>query len=157
MEKAVQFFSDQLVGVRWGTVTPALVDSVKADYYGQKTLIGHLAHTRPDQGRIVVNAHDPQAVGSINTALRQAGFNSYVFSKTAVVVSVPPPSGDEKKKVQAHIAKLAEEAKVSVRNIRKKVRQHAEDVKQVEKSLQTLTDEAIKQIEQIAQDKIESQ
>lgn len=157
MEKAIQFFLDQLVGIRWGTVTPALVDSVKADYYGQKTLISHLASTRPDQGRIMVNAHDPQAVGSINTALRQAGFNSYVFSKTAVVVSVPPPSGDEKKKVQAHIAKLAEEAKIAVRNVRKKVRQHVDDLGAIDKPLQRLTDESIKQIDDIAKDKIESQ
>lgn len=115
MTKTINYLEDQLVGVRWGTITPAVVDLVRLDYHGQNMPIKHLAHTTMDSGRIMVRAFDPTVLGSIDKALQKAGFNSYVFSKEAVCVAVPPPSGDQKNEVIARVKRVGEEAKVSIR------------------------------------------
>jgi len=68
-----------------------------------------LAHTRPDQGRITVNLYDPIMLRAIDKTLKAAGFNSYVFSKTAVVVNIPRPTSEDRDQVVAHVKKLTEE------------------------------------------------
>ena len=162
MTKTINYLEDQLVGVRWGTITPAVVDLVRLDYHGQNMPIKHLAHTTMDSGRIMVRAFDPTVLGSIDKALQKAGFNSYVFSKEAVCVAVPPPSGDQKNEVIARVKRVGEEAKVSIRNIRKKAKQKLKDAdsenerRQLEVDLQKLTDKAVSLVDEIIENKIGS-
>lgn len=156
MDKAVEFFADQLLGIRSGTVTPALVDSVKVNCYGSQLPIKHIALAVMNQGRLTISPHDLSLMSAINLALQKNGFNSYIFSKTQVVVSVPPPSGEEKQRVEQHIRKLAEEAKISIRNIRKKERQKLtkEETQVLDRELQALTDSKIKEVEEYAEYKL---
>lgn len=159
MEKAVTYFSDQIVGIRWGIVTSGLVDTIKVLYHGQPTPIKHLAHTTKQDNRISVTPHEPMLVGSIEKALKAAGLNAYTFSKTMVVVSTPPPSGEERQRVISHVRKLAEEAKVAVRNIRKKTKQKfpplsKSELQKMEKQLQELTDQYVAEITKLADNKI---
>lgn len=68
----------------------------------------------------MVKPYDLSILGSIDKALQKSGFNSYVFSKEAVCVSVPPPSGDQRKETMLRVKKAGEETKIAIRNIRKK-------------------------------------
>ena len=83
-------------------------------------------------------------MGAIEDVLKKQGFNAYKFSKTTVVVNIPLPCGENRHKVAAQAKKIGEEAKVAVRNIRKKFRKKDKDN---EKQLQTMTDAAIKEID----------
>jgi hypothetical protein len=96
--------------------------------------------------------YDTALLGAIDKAIKAKGFNSYVFSKTQVVVNSPPRSGQDRERVVAQINKLAEEARVVIRNIRKKTRQKAEE--DIDKPLQKLTDEKIKEINNLADYKV---
>lgn len=151
MDKAVEFFHDQLKTIRLDQISPGLLDNVKIPYDGQKIPLQQLAWTSPIKGQISVAPFDPQHVGLIANALKDEGFNAYPFSKTHVVVSVPQRSGEDREQVISRIKKMAEEAKVSIRNIRKKKRQKFKDFEEIEKELQDLTDKAIDRIEKFSQ------
>lgn len=162
MAKAIETLRSQLVGFRSGTISPAFVDSIKVMHEGQPTPIKHLAFSQPGKTGISVTPHDPALVGSIAKTLTDAGLNAYVFSKVPVAVSVPPISGDEKQRVHARIRALGEEAKISVRNLRKKLKAEIDSALgqderlRAEKHVQELTDAHIAQIDRIVSDKIAS-
>lgn len=152
MNKTVEHLEDQLVGVRWGTVTSGLVDTVRVSCYSGITELRYLASTEGNAKRIQVTPYDPTLLGPINTALNDAGFNAYVFSKTSIVVSVPQPCGEEKEKVIKRVRKLGEEAKVSIRNIRKKARKECDD----DDAIQRVTDASVSEIDRIIDTKVAS-
>lgn len=161
MGKAVDHFKDQLIGIHYGIPTPGLIDTVKVDYHGQPTPIKFLAHTQAGDGRIKVEAYDPTSLSSIEKALVAAGFNAYVFSKTAVAITLPKMATEsERDKVITQIRKLEEEAKIAIRNIRKKARQKTklpeEEQRKEDKALQEETDHHIALIESIATAKVKS-
>jgi ribosome recycling factor len=158
MNRCVDFFADQLIGIRSGVISPGVIDTVRVESQGTTVPLAHLATTFSDQRRVIVQPHDPQLLGTIDRALKQAGFNAYVFSRTQVVISFSALSGEQRARVIAHIGRLAEEAKVAVRNVRKKVRQKLprEEGKQADRLLQELTDAAIERIEQLKQSKLRS-
>ena len=144
MDKAVEFFRDQLRGMRYGEISTGLIDTIRVEAYEQKLPLKQIAWTAQDKNRILVTPYDVALLGAVDRALRAEGFNSYVFSKTQVVVSCPVRSGEDRERVIQQINKLAEEARVVIRNIRKKVRQKSEE--DIDKPLQKLTDEKINEI-----------
>ncbi len=150
MNKTVDHLEEQLIGVRWGTVTSGLVDTVRVSAYRGITELRYLASTQGDAKRIQVTPYDPNLIGPINTALNDAGFNAYVFSKTSVVVNVPQRCGEEKEKVIKRVRKLGEEAKVSIRNIRKKARKELDD----DDAIQRMTDSSVNEIDRIIEEKV---
>ena len=169
MEKSLEFLSDQIVGIRHGLITMAVIDSVRVKYYGQMMPIKHLAETARQDHRIGVTPHDPNAKAAIEKALKAVGFEAYTFSKTQVVVSVPPPSGEDRQKVVARLEKLAEETRIAVRSIRKNFRNRLkkdwppsrlvigeDEVRNIEKDLQTMTDRYIREIDTMIGGKIEA-
>lgn len=159
MAKTVETFQDQISVIRYGVIDSGFVESMKVPAYGQQTCLSHLAEVSSQLGRISIRPYDPALVGSIAKALQDNGMNAYVFSKHEVAVNCPMPSGEDRDRICAHISKLSEDAKVGVRNIRKKCKQQLKrndgDPKAIEKKLQEYTDSAIDQIEQIAKDKID--
>ncbi len=143
MEKAVEHLTEQLAGIRFGVPTCALIDTIKVDYYGQQTSINHMAHTMSQQGKIDVVPHDPTMLGVVDKALKEAGFNSYMFSKTTVSINLPKYAGEaDREKVILQVHNLEEAAKVAIRNIRKKARQKLvgseDEIKRADKELQDM-------------------
>lgn len=161
MQKAVSFFRDSIQGIRSGGVSLGLVDSVKVEYYGQPTLVKHLANTGKLGQNIFVDPHDLSITSSLAAKLKSAGFDAYQFSKARIIVNVPPLSGDEKQRVIKQLHKLAEEARISIRNVRKNWRQSLaamsyskERIKEMEKEIQEDTDVAIGEIDDLLDSKI---
>lgn len=154
MNRAIDFFCDQLKGIRYGEISSGLIDTIRVEAYDQKLPIKQLALTHLEKRRILISPYDTHLLSAIDKALKQQGFNSYVFSKTQVVVNCPPKTGEDKEKVIVQINKLAEEAKVVIRNIRKNIRNKSEDDED-DKNLQKITDESIKKIASLAFEKIE--
>lgn len=141
MQKPINFLKESVKGLHSKTITPALVGTVKVIYYGQSTPISQVASislvATSSNRQISIEPYDKTLMGPITTALKGAGFNAYPFSKTQICVSVPPPSGDEKERVNKRVRQLGEEARVAVRNIRKKFKKTVD-----EKELQDVTDQA---------------
>ena len=154
MTKAVDFFKDQLSGIRYGDISTGLIDTIRVEAYEQKLPLKQLAWTTAEKSRILIAPYDASLLGAIDRSLKSEGFNSYVFSKTQVVINCPPRSGEDRERVIVQIHKMAEEARIVIRNIRKKIRQKSED--DIDKPLQKLTDGKIIEIDQSVKNKIES-
>src|SRR3954470_11386918 len=73
MEKAINVFKDELRGLRTGRATPALVDSIRVEYYGSPTPLKQLAPiSTPDPQQIVIKPFDPSVLKEIEKAIRSS-------------------------------------------------------------------------------------
>ncbi len=159
-DKTLQNLEESIRGIRLGMITPSFIDTFKVPYYGTETPIKHLAVTMSQNGLVTVRPHDPAILGTIQNVLKGAGLNAYLFSKQLVAVSVPPICGEERERVKIRVKKLGEDAKVSIRNLRKSERNSgkslSEDHKRTsDKEIQEITDLYISEIDRMIADKLE--
>src|SRR5438128_3082662 len=121
MEKAVQVFRDELRGLRTGRATPALVDSIRVEYYGSPTPLKQLAQvSTPDPQQILIRPFDPGILKEIDKAIRSSDLGMAPNSDGKMIrLIVPPMSGEQRQKMVTRIKKSGEEAKVAIRNIRR--------------------------------------
>lgn len=128
MDKAVNVLKDELRGLRTGRATPALVDSVRVDYYGSPTPIKQLAQVNtPDPQSILIRPFDPGCLKDIEKAIRASDLGLAPNNDGKMIrLTVPPMSGEQRQKMVTRIKKLAEESKVAARNIRRDANKHFE-------------------------------
>jgi ribosome recycling factor len=121
MEKAVQVLRDELRGLRTGRATPALVDNIRVEYYGSPTPLKQLAQIgTPDPQQIVIRPFDQSSLKDIEKAIRSSDLGMSPTNDGKMIrLQVPAMSGEQRQKMAARIKKLAEEAKVAARNIRR--------------------------------------
>src|SRR3954468_4205633 len=126
MEKAVKVFADELRGLRTGRATPALVDSLRVEYYGSLTPLKQLANiSTPDPQQIVIRPFDQGALKDIEKAIRSSDLGMSPSNDGKVIrLTVPAMSGDQRTKMVTRIKKSCEDAKVSCRNIRRDGNKH---------------------------------
>src|SRR5437016_7502200 len=140
MEKAVNVFRDELRGLRTGRATPALVDSLRVEYYGSPTPIKQLAQiSTPDPQQILIRPFDQTSLKDIEKAIRASDLGMSPNNDGKMIrLIVPPMSGEQRQKMATRIKKLAEEAKIAIRNIRRDGNKHFE---QAEKDKEMTEDE----------------
>lgn len=128
MEKAADVFRNELRGLRTGRASPALLDSLRVEYYGSPTPIKQLAQvSTPEPQQIVIRPFDAAALKDIEKAIRSSDLGLSPNNDGKVIrLQVPSMSGEQRKKMTAHIKKLAEDSKVSCRNIRRDANKHYE-------------------------------
>jgi ribosome recycling factor len=136
MEKAVGVFRDELRGLRTGRATPALVDSMRVEYYGQPTPLKQLAQINtPDPQQILIRPYDQGVLKEIEKAIRSSDLGLSPNSDGKMIrLQVPPMSGEQRQKMAARIKKSAEDAKVACRNVRRDANKHL-DVAEKDKEL----------------------
>lgn len=147
-DKSVQSLQKDLLKVRTGRASTALIDHIHVDYYGAKTGISQVANmTTPDARTIQIVAWEPAMLGAIEKAILEAnvGFTPQNDGKV-IRITMPPLTEDRRKEMVKMIKKLGEDAKVAIRNHR---RDANEDVKKQEKDKLLSTDESKKLQEQI--------
>jgi ribosome recycling factor len=147
-DKSVQSLQKDLLKVRTGRASTALIDHVLVDYYGSKTAITQVANmTTPDARTIQITAWEPAMLGAIEKAILEAnvGFTPQNDGKV-IRITMPPLTEDRRKEMVKMIKKLGEETKVAIRNHR---RDANEEVKKQEKDKALSTDESKKLQEQV--------
>ncbi len=148
MEKAVNVFRDELRGLRTGRATPALVDSLRVEYYGSPTPLKQLAQINtPDPQQIVIRPYDQSVLKDIEKAIRSSDLGMSPNNDGKMIrLQVPPMSGEQRKKLVQRIKKSAEDAKVACRNIRRDGNKHFD---QAEKAKEMTEDERDKGKEEV--------
>lgn len=148
MEKAVQVFRDELRGLRTGRATPALVDSIRVEYYGSPTPLKQLAQiSTPDPQQILIRPFDPGVLKEIEKAIRSSDLGMAPNNDGKMIrLIVPPMSGEQRQKMVTRIKKSGEEAKVAIRNIRRDANKQFE---QAEKAKEMTEDERDKGKEEV--------
>ncbi|MEZ6092919.1 MAG: ribosome recycling factor [Pirellulaceae bacterium] len=121
MDKAMDILKKNLGGIRTGRANPGLVDSLRVDVYGSPTPIKQIASVgAPEPTQILIRPYDASTIKEIEKAIvaSDLGFNPQSDGRV-VRINIPPLSTDVRKKMVSRIKELAEEAKVSIRNIRR--------------------------------------
>lgn len=121
MDKSVQHFVDETRGIRTGRASAGLIESVRADYYGQKTPISQLANISVlDARTLQVKPFDAGAAKDIEKAVASAGLGLNPTLEGSVLrISVPQLSEEQRKKMAGRVKQLGEDAKVAMRNVRR--------------------------------------
>lgn len=128
MEKAVQVFHGQLQGLRTGRATPGLVDSIRVDYYGSPTPLKQMANISvPEPQQIVIRPFDASQLGEIAKAIQASDMGLAPNNDGRVIrLNVPALSTERRRQLSSRVKEFAEEARVSIRNIRRDANKHAD-------------------------------
>jgi len=163
MEKAMTHLKEELNTIRTGQASTNMLDRIEVDYYGTMTPLKQIAAVSVQEGRtLVIKPYDPSCLKEIEKACNMADLGIAPQNDGTVIrLNVPQLTGEVRKEMTKKVGKLAEEAKIQIRNIRrdanaaiKKDKTMDEDVqKDAENEIQKLTDKYGKQIEEIAEKK----
>lgn len=163
MQKAIEHLEEELTTVRTGAASPAMLNGVEVEYYGSPTPLNQIAGIKVEEGRtLVIKPYDPSSLKEIEKAVNKADLGIAPQNDGKVIrLAVPKLTGETRKEMTKKVSKLAEEAKVQVRNVRrdamqavKKDKTMDEDVqKDASDEVQKLTDDMVKKIETIADKK----
>lgn len=166
MKKTAEVLKTQLASVRAGRANAAVLDQITVDYYGVPTPIQQVASVSvPDPRSLLIQPWDTSVLKGIEKAIlaSELGINPQNDGR-AIRLVFPQLTEERRKELAKQVKKYGEEAKVAVRNIRReaidkfKKQQKAseiteDDYKTVEKDIQKLTDDYIKEVECIADKK----
>ncbi|MFZ2635285.1 MAG: ribosome recycling factor [Rectinemataceae bacterium] len=159
MKKSIVSLKDEFNGVRTGRASPALLDKIRVDYYGQKTPLTQVATVSVPEARlIVIQPWDRSLFSEIEKAIMRSDLALNPSNDGKVIRIAIPPLTEQRRKELAKTAKaMAEQSRVAIRNIRRDGLEilkkqlaaggEAEDlIKKEEEELQKLTDSYIAQV-----------
>jgi ribosome recycling factor len=162
MKKAVQYFKNEIAGLRTGRASTALVEEIKVDYYGSKVPIKQLASISvPEANQIVLQVWDKGAVDLVEKAIIENLNLTPQKQGNILRLTLPPLTEERRRELVRMLHKMAEEARVAVRNIRRDAKELIEDqegvsedeIKRALERLQKLTDKYIEEINQLTEAK----
>ncbi|MBA2561023.1 MAG: ribosome recycling factor [Propionibacteriales bacterium] len=166
MGKAVEVAKDDFAAIRTGRAHPSMFSKLTADYYGTPTPIQQLASfTNPEPRVVTINVYDKQALASIEKAIRDSDLGVNPTNNGDTLRVVMPELTQDRRKEYIKLAKSkAEDARVSVRNIRRHAKQQMEraqkdgevsedDVTGAEKRLDAMTKRHVDQIDDLLKHK----
>lgn len=161
MEKTLQALRRELASLRAGRAAPSLLDKIEVEYYGTMTPLNQLSNiSAPEPRLLVIQPWDKSAISAIEKALQKSELGITPTNDGDVIrISIPPLTEERRAELVRVVKKAGEEAKVSIRNIR---RDANDEYKKMEKSgdlsedearrcqeeVQKLTDDFVKQIDE---------
>lgn len=166
MNRSVQALKKELIKVRTGRASTALVDSVQVDYYGSNMPINQVANvTTPDARTIQIVPWEGSMVGPIEKAILAANIGLTPQSDGKLIrISIPALTEDRRKEMVKQVKRMGEESKVAVRNHRRdgneiikkneKDKKISEDeAKKMMDAIQKLTDAKVAEVDKVIADK----
>lgn len=150
MEKALGVLKGQLAGIRTGRANPGLVDSLRVEVYGSQTPMKQLAQVgAPEPTQIVIRPYDTGTIKEIEKAIIASGLGFNPQSDGRLIrINIPPLSTENRKKLVGRIKELTEDAKVSIRNVRRDGNKAAE----TEEKAKVLTEDEAKSVKEQIQE-----
>ena len=162
METALDYLRKEFRGIRTGRASGGLVEHIKVEYYGSPTDLRSLATiSTPESNLIVIKPFDPSGMKDIERAIQASDLGITPSADGKVIrLSVPPLSIERRDQLKGRVKKLAEAARVTVRNARRdgnkitdtkqKASELTEDeAKKGKDSIQKLTDSFEKKITEL--------
>jgi ribosome recycling factor len=161
MNKSIQHLEKELHKLRTGKASPQMLEGIRINYYGVMTPIDQTANiTTPDARQIIVQPWDKSILNDIDKAIMAANLGLNPKNEGEVLRIIVPPLTEERRRELVKKAKTeAENAKVSIRNIRRSSNDLAKDledegvpedeVKKLQDDIQKLTDKYIELVDRI--------
>ncbi len=162
MKKTISVLEAEMKAVRAGRANPAILDKVSVEYYGAPSPLTQIANVSvPDARSILIQPWDASILGEIEKAILKSdiGITPNNDGK-AIRLNFPPLTEERRKELVKGIKKKGEDSKVAIRSIRRDALEDAkaqkkngeiteDDVKNIEKDVQKITDSFIKDIDDI--------
>ena len=166
MEKALSDLQHAMATIRTGRASVNLLDNVKVDYYGTLTPVNQLANLHvPEPGMITVQPWDTSQIAPIEKAIRTAdlGVNPSNDGKL-IRIPIPPLNEERRRDLAKKLHGVAEDHRVSIRNIRRDANEHIKKLAKEKKIAededrrghdvtQKLTDTYMQKLDQLARTK----
>lgn len=166
MQKAVEATQRSFNTIRTGRANAAILDRVMVEYYGSPTPLKSLAGiSTPDSSTITIQPYDRGSLSLIEKAIMMSDVGINPSNDGSIIrLNIPPLTSDRRKELVKQAAKMAEEGKVSIRNIRRdaidsvRKQEKASDISEDESrdlqdNIQKLTDKYVSKIDQILSEK----
>lgn len=165
MEKAIQHTKSELLKIRAGKASPAMLEGLMVKYYGNDTPISQVASiSTPDARSLIIKPWEKSTIGEIEKAIINSdlGFNPQNDGEI-VRINIPPLTEERRINLTKQAKNESEEGKISIRNARKDANDQLkklqkegtaeDDVKRAEDKVQALTDDYVKRIDEILEQK----
>lgn len=159
MKKTIEAFQNELVTLRTGRASPAMLERIECDYYGDKIGINQISSvSSPEPRQLLVKPYDKNDVKSICAAIAAANIGvNPVNEGDCIRITIAPLTEETRRELVKKAKAMSEESKVAIRNIRrdfidlvKASDDMTEDMQhQVQDEVQQVTDESVKEIESI--------
>jgi len=121
MGRSIEVMKDELRAIRTGRATPALIEGVQVDYYGSPTPLQQLAQISvPEPRGMVVKPYDTGSIGEIEKAILKSDLGITPQNDGKLIrLTFPPLSEEQRGKLAGRVKSIAEQTRVSLRNIRR--------------------------------------
>ena len=162
MQAAIEHFKQELKNLRTGRANPAILDNVFVEVYGTLVRLKELASVAaPEPRQLLVTPFDRSTAGAVSKGIEKANLNLQpMLDGTVIRINIPPMDESTRKEMVKIGKRKAEEAKVTIREIRRKnnetVRKQKADseitedvMKKQEKMIQDFTDQFCKEIDDL--------
>ncbi len=148
MEAAVEALKKDFASIRTGRASLALMDGILVEYYGNPTPLNQVSSlSTPDSRQIVIQPWEQKIISDIEKAILKSDLGLTPMNDGKIIrINIPPLTEERRKQLVKVVKKRAEEAKVSVRNIR---REFNESLKQLEKEKEISEDELKKSLDDV--------
>ncbi|MFP3979782.1 MAG: ribosome recycling factor [Desulfobacterales bacterium] len=166
MNKSVDALKKDLQKIRTGRASLSILDDVRVDYYGTPTPLNQIASLSVPESRLItIQPWDPSAAKEIEKAIMKSNLGLTPSSDGKIIrITIPPLTEDRRKEIVKQVNKICEDYRIAVRNIRRDANDSLktlkkdgdaseDDVGKGFDEVQKLTDEHIKQIDDIYKDK----
>lgn len=168
MQKSVEALQDDLMSIRTGRASPALVERLPIEYYGTPTPLNQMASiAAPEPRLLVIRPWDPSSLRDIERAILASDLGLTPMNDGVLIrLNIPRLTEERRRELVKVVSRRVEEARVAIRNLR---RDALQDLKEFEKEkmiseddffngkdkVQELTDEFVAKIDVIGQRKEE--
>ena len=166
MSKTISAFSNELTKIRTGRASSGLVDHIIVDYYGAETPINQMSTvSTPEPRTILIQPWDATAIGDIEKAILKSelGINPSNDGKV-IRLNIPTLTEERRKELVKYVAKVAEEFRVSIRQVRHDMNHFVKELEKEEgipedrvkknlENVQKITDKFIKKINEMLESK----
>jgi ribosome recycling factor len=161
MDKSMHHLTHVLAKIRAGRAMPAMLDDLMVEYYGNPTPINQVASVNtPDAKTLAIKPWEKSMIPLIEKAIINSDLGLNPQNDGEMVrLNIPPLTEERRKELVKQSRQEAEHGRISVRNVRKDANDHIkkllkehvseDDVKRGEQKVQELTDEYIKQIDEL--------
>ncbi|GAA4513046.1 ribosome recycling factor [Brevibacterium yomogidense] len=155
MDKAIEVTQEEFGNIRTGRANPALFSNLLVDYYGSPTPMQQLASFQvPEARTVIITPYDRNAMGDIETALRNSDLGANPANDGNVIRVVLPQLTEERRKEYVKVVKTkAEDGKVSIRNIRRRAKETLERMSKDGDVGEDEADRGIKELDEITKSK----
>jgi ribosome recycling factor len=128
MKKALEILQDELKSIRSGRASTGLVENIKADFYGTPTPLKQMATlAAPQVDMIVIKPFDPGSIREIEKAIKASDLSiAPIVDGKIIRLNIPALSGERRTQLVQQAKQTGEQAKVSIRNLRRDANKHLE-------------------------------